>query len=106
MLRELFRYRFKLITHRACEKNRLQNALTVSNIALSSVVSDTFGKSSSAIIEYILYCDTFYLKVCKTLLQKRLKDKTDEVVQSIIGYELSIDQSTKIMMQKTLQLHQ
>ena len=52
MLRKLFRYRQKLIVHRNNEKNRLQNSLTVSNIALASVVSDTFGKSSSALHEY------------------------------------------------------
>nr|WP_208854404.1 transposase [Thermoanaerobacter wiegelii] len=51
MLRELVRYRFKLIGHRSSEKNRLQNALTVSNIALASVVTDSFGKSASSIID-------------------------------------------------------
>lgn len=96
MLRELSHYRFKLIGHRASEKTRLQNALTVSNIALGSVVNDTFGKSSPAIIEYLLYCDTFDPEFCKTLLNKSLKDNADEVIQSINGYELSTDQSTKM----------
>lgn len=96
MLRELFRYRQKLIGHRSSEKNRLQNSLTVSNIALSSVVSDTFGKSSSALIEYILTCDTFDPEHAKTLLQRKLKDKADEVIASIIGYELRGDQSVKM----------
>jgi hypothetical protein len=35
------------------EKNRLQNCLTVSNIQLGNVVSDTFGKSSMNIINPI-----------------------------------------------------
>lgn len=96
MLRELFRYRQKLIGHRSSEKNRLQNSLTVSNIALASVVSDTFGKSSSALIEYILTCDTFDPEHAKTLLQRKLKDKAEEVVASIIGYELRDDQSVKM----------
>ncbi|QUH26816.1 IS110 family transposase [Serpentinicella alkaliphila] len=95
-LRELFRYRFKLTGHRASEKNRLQNALTVSNIALASVVSDSFGKSASAIVDYILSCDTFDPEHCKSLLQKKLKEKADEIIQSIIGYELSNDQSVKM----------
>lgn len=95
-LRELFRYRFKLTGHKASEKNRLQNSLTVSNIALASVVSDSFGKSASAIIDYILTCDTFDPEHCKSLLQKKLKEKADEVVQSIIGYELRKDQSVKM----------
>ena len=53
-LRDLTRYRTKLIQARAGEKNRIQNSLTVSNIMLSSVVSDTFGKASSAILKYVL----------------------------------------------------
>jgi len=53
-LRDLTRYRTKLIQARTGEKNRIQNSLTVSNIMLSSVVSDTFGKASSAILKYVL----------------------------------------------------
>ena len=96
MLRELFRYRQKLIGHRSSEKNRLQNALTVSNIALASVLSDTFGKSATAIVDYILTCEVFDPEYCKSLLLKKAKDKADDVVTSIIGYELRRDQSVKI----------
>lgn len=53
-LRDLMRYHFKLTNFASSEKNRLQNCLTVSNIQLASVVSDTFGKSSMNIIEQIL----------------------------------------------------
>jgi len=53
-LRDLMRYRFKLINLKSSEKNRLQNCLTVLNIQLANVVSDTFGKSSMAIIEHLL----------------------------------------------------
>lgn len=35
-------------------KNRIQNCLTVSNIQLANVVSDTFCKSSMRIIDYLL----------------------------------------------------
>lgn len=95
-LRELFRYRQKLTGHRASEKNRFQNALTVSNIALSSVLSDTFGKSAAAIVDYILSGKTFDPEYCKSLLQKKAKEKADDVVKSIIGYELHSDQSVKM----------
>lgn len=40
-LRDLMRYRFKLINFKSSEKNRIQNCLTVSNIQLANVVSDT-----------------------------------------------------------------
>lgn len=36
------------------EKNRLQNCLTVSNIQLGNVVSDTFGRFAQAILDKIL----------------------------------------------------
>lgn len=95
-LRELFRYRYKLLNERSREKMRLQNALTVSNIALGSVLSDTFGKSASAIIEYLLSGQDFDPEYCKNPLLRRAKDKADDVVASIIGYELSNDQALKI----------
>ena len=53
-LRDLMRYRTKLTNFQSSEKNRTQNCLTVSNIQLANVVSDTFGKSSMNIIEKIL----------------------------------------------------
>ncbi len=53
-LRDLMRYRFKLTCFKSSEKNRLQNCLTVSNIQLGNVVSDTFGKSDQAILDKIL----------------------------------------------------
>lgn len=95
-LRELFRYRFKLVNNRASERNRLQNALTVSNIQLASVLSDMAGKSASAIIDYITTCDIFDPKHCKSLLQKSAKKKADDVVRSILGYSLNDASSTKI----------
>ncbi len=95
-LRELFRYRYKLVNERSSEKMRLQNSLTVSNIALGSVLSDTFGKSASAIIEYLLSGQGFDPEYCKSLLLRRAKDKADDVVASIIGYEISNDQALKM----------
>lgn len=53
-LRDLMRYRFKLTNFMSSEKNRLQNCLTVSNIQLANVVSDTFGKSSMNITDKLL----------------------------------------------------
>lgn len=45
-LRELFRYRYKLVNERSSEKMRLQNALTVSNIALGSVLTPQNNESA------------------------------------------------------------
>lgn len=53
-LREIMRYRFKLVNVRSSEKNRYQNSLTTSNVQLASVVSDVFGKSARALISHLL----------------------------------------------------
>lgn len=53
-LLDLMRYRFKLSNTITGEKNRFQNSLTVSNIQLGNVFSDTLGKSSMTIIEALL----------------------------------------------------
>jgi transposase len=95
-LRELFRYRHKLVNARSSEKMRLQNSLTVSNIALASVLTDSFGKSAQSIISYLLSTDSFDPEFCKSLLLGRAKEKADDVVSSIIGYEISNDQSLKM----------
>lgn len=49
-LRDLIRYRTKLINKLTSEKKRAQNCLTVSNLKLD----DVFGKSSRSITNYIL----------------------------------------------------
>lgn len=53
-LRDLMRYRFKLLNCRTSEKNRFQNSLTVSNIMISNVVTDTFGKTAQSILKKML----------------------------------------------------
>jgi len=53
-LRDLMRYRFKLTNYITGEKNRAQNCLTISNIQLDHAFSDVFGKSATAILDYLL----------------------------------------------------
>jgi transposase len=95
-LRELSRYRQKLVGARSAEKMRLQNSLTVSNIALASVLTDSFGKSASSIIDYLINGESFDPEHCKSLLLRSAKKKADEVVASIVGYDLSNDQALKM----------
>ncbi len=49
ILREFTRYRYKRVSMKSGEKNRFQNAFTVCNVALDSVVTDMFGKSATTI---------------------------------------------------------
>ena len=53
-LRDLTRYYRKLVGFNTGEKNRTQNSLTVSNIKLDDVFSNVFGKSATAITDYLL----------------------------------------------------
>ena len=53
-LRELSRYRFKLVCMKSSEKNRIQNCMTISNVGIASVLSDPFGKTATEIISYLL----------------------------------------------------
>lgn len=69
ILRELTRYRYKLTSMKSSEKNRFQNAFTVCNVALDSVVSDMFGKSATAITDYLTSDENFNAKHCVSLLQ-------------------------------------
>jgi len=101
VLREFTRYRAKLVGGKTSEKNRFQNAFTVCNIALDSVVSDMFGKSASLITDYLLKSDEeFNPEYCKSLLQKSLKKKADEVVESIEGYSMTPDQKNRMLIVK------
>lgn len=91
ILREYTRYRYKLISCRSSEKNRYQNALTVCNVALDSVVSDIFGKSSTSIIDYLLEqsgTSINHEEIASKLLRS-LKSKEDAVIESVEGYKMT-----------------
>lgn len=96
VLREMTRYRYKLTSMRSSEKNRFQNAFTVCNVALDSVVSDMFGKSASAITDYLTSDEDFDAGHCVSLLQRSLKKKADDVLDAIEGYEITPEQKTRI----------
>lgn len=96
VLRELTRYRCKLTSMRSSEKNRFQNAFTVCNVALDSVVSDMFGKSATAITDYLTSDEDFDAQHCVSLLQRSLKKKENDVLKAIEGYEITAEQKTRI----------
>lgn len=100
ILREYTRYRFKLVSCKSSEKNRYQNVFTVCNVALDAVVSDMFGKSAASITDYIVNADTFDPEHCVSLLQKSLKKKANEVVESIEGFQMAAPQKKRAVMVK------
>lgn len=96
ILREFTRYRYKLVSMKSSEKNRFQNAFTVCNVALDSVVSDMFGKSATAITDYLISEDSFDPEYCVSLLQRSLKKKSDSVLESIEGYSITDEQKLRM----------
>lgn len=95
-LRDLMRYRFKLINCRTSEKNRFQNSLTMSNIMISNVVTDTFGKTAQSILKSMLSKnDNLTLEEIKPLLKKNLKASPQEILDSIQG-NLIKEQNSKM----------
>ena len=96
ILRELTRYRYKLTSMKSSEKNRFQNAFTVCNVALDSVVSDMFGVSATAITDYLASDESLSPDHCVSLLKRSLKKKADLVLESIEGFSIAPEQKERI----------
>ena len=84
-LRDLMRYRNKLINIRSGEKNRFQNSLTMSNVQIANVVTDVFGKTSQSILKLMLSNPNLTLDDITPLLRKNLKSSPEEILKSING---------------------
>lgn len=95
-LREITRYRFKLVCMKVSEKNRIQNSMIISNIRLESVLSDPFGVTATQIMQYLLQSDEFDEKQCKKLIKGIAKNKTNAIIESIKDYKIESDQALKL----------
>ncbi|MDF1618818.1 IS110 family transposase [Petrocella sp. FN5] len=103
ILREYTRYRYKLISARSSEKNRYQNSLTVCNVALDSVVSDIFGKSATSIVDYLIEQsdNSINHEEISSRLLRSLKKKSDSVIESIEGYQMTDSQKYRMHLIRT-----
>lgn len=95
-LRELSRYRIKLIAMRSSERNRYQNSMTISNIGLASILSDPFGKSSRAVMKEVMRSSSVTEERISKLLERNAKKKVKEVLQSLVGSHIESDQRLKM----------
>ena len=88
-LRELCRYRLKLTYMRTSEKNRFQNSMTVSKVRLDCVFSDPFGKSASAIMDYLVVTDPDEVSDTRILelVDHRVQASDEDILESIHGYD-------------------
>lgn len=83
-LRDLLRYRRKLVESRSAERNRLQKLLETANIKLASVASDVFGVSGMAMLKALVRGDTSPAEMAQ-LAKKRLRQKLGELELALEG---------------------
>lgn len=95
-LRELARYRYKLVAARTAERNRFQNCMTVSNITLANVLSDPFGKTATDIMNLVLTSSVFTEAACVELIHMSAKKKTELILASIRDCHIESDQRFKM----------
>jgi transposase len=84
-LRNLTRYKRKLVQTISAEKNRVQKVLEDANIKLSSVVSDTFGVSGSKIIDELIKGE-LTVEEMSELAKGRLKKKKGSLKEALVGH--------------------
>jgi transposase len=84
-LRDLTRYRKKLIHHRTSERNRIHKILQDANIKLTSVFSDIFGVSGRRILEAIIDGEKIDAIDLQTMVDGRIKASLEEIAQAING---------------------
>jgi len=84
-LRDLVRYRSRLIQDRAREINRVQKVLEDANIKLASVVSDGMGVSSRNMLAQLIAGQDDPSQLAD-LAQKRLRQKIAELERALEGH--------------------
>lgn len=98
VLRDICRYRYKLVNIITSEKNRVQNCMTVSNIGIDKILTDCFGKSSTNIMKCLIENKNSEIdnEKVKSLLNKGLKKKSPQIIESIISSSINDDQLFKL----------
>ncbi|MGV8093529.1 MAG: IS110 family transposase [Mangrovibacterium sp.] len=85
-LRDLTRYRTKLVGQISAERNRFQKILEDGNIKLSSVLSDIFGASGTKIIRHILEHENYRVEELLYYVHGKVKASRAEVKEALTGY--------------------
>ena len=88
-MRELTRYRTKLVRERARLVNRVQKLLEGANIKLSSVATDIMGKSGRAMLEALVAGETDAAAMAE-LAKGRLRNKRSELQKALTGCSASM----------------
>lgn len=84
-LRDLTRYRRKLVETRSAERNRLLKLLETAQIKLASVASDVFGVSGMRMLRALLQGETDSQKLAE-LAKGKLRKKLPDLARALEGH--------------------
>jgi len=84
-LRDLTRYRRKLVQQTTSEKNRVHKILQDCNIKLTTYISDLFGVSGRALLEKLINGETLDEQTIRQTVKTRLKQKVPQLVDALNG---------------------
>lgn len=85
-LRDLTRYRNKLIQAIAAEKNRMMRVLEDCNIKLSSVVANTSGVTATALIDMLCEGRKLTIEDIESVYHKKLSASPQELLEACTGF--------------------
>jgi transposase len=98
-LRDLTRYKRKLIQSITAEKQRVEKILEDANIKLSSIASNTFGTSGARIIEELLKGELRPHEMAE-LSKGRLRKRKEELKEALVG---NVEEHHKRMIRTSLE---
>jgi len=84
-LRDVTRYRKKLIGHATAERNRISKLLESANIKISSVLSDLFGVSGRNLLESLIGGEVITPDRLSGLVHGKIRKKIPELVDALNG---------------------
>lgn len=82
-LRDLTRYRKKLVHDATAEKNRIHKTLQDANVKLTSHMSDIFGVSGRLLLQKIVDNEVITMEFLETQMKGALKHKSPKLLQSL-----------------------
>jgi transposase len=85
-LRDLTRYRKKLLANGAAERNRVQKVLEDANIKLGSVLTDVFGVSGQRMLTALVQQDTIDVEAVARLAHWSLQPKIETIKKALEGH--------------------
>jgi len=84
-LRDLTRYRRKLLGDATAEKNRVHRILQDANIKLTTYVSDIFGVSGRALLESLVNGEVLEPHEVERMVKTQLKRKVPQLIDALNG---------------------